>query len=148
MSIQHRQLNFPPNSMFPILWNFSSYRVSASPSTIVEVLSSLLVPYSSSRDSRHRIVQYAPHYRLAFSLLNEDAAAGDTVKDWNIQAELRSTFCDAPFVPHLMLLRLHQSNNPPSRSLAQLHRRKSSPISRTIGVSPSSTRQLLGHHTR
>ncbi|KAF8960324.1 phosphatidylinositol-glycan biosynthesis class S protein-domain-containing protein [Flammula alnicola] len=52
---------------------------------VVNTLSSLLVPYSSSSDPEHRVVQYSSHYRLAFSLLNEDAAAGDAVMDWNIQ---------------------------------------------------------------
>jgi GPI-anchor transamidase subunit S len=31
-----------------------------------------------------RVVQYAPRYRLAFSLLNEDAATGDYYAGWDI----------------------------------------------------------------
>ncbi|KDR80088.1 hypothetical protein GALMADRAFT_136636 [Galerina marginata CBS 339.88] len=57
---------------------------------LVDTLSALLVPYSSFSDPEHRVAQYSPRYRLAFSLLNEDAAAGGGVKDWRIQEELKS----------------------------------------------------------
>lgn len=58
------------------------------PFQLVNTLSSLLVPYSSSSDPEHRVVQYSPHYRLAFSLLNEDAAAGGAVMDWNVLSSI------------------------------------------------------------
>ncbi|KIM46880.1 hypothetical protein M413DRAFT_16477 [Hebeloma cylindrosporum] len=61
-----------------------------SPLQLVNTLSSLLVPYSSSSDPEHRVVQYSPHYRLAFSLLNEDAAAGGAVMNWNILGSIES----------------------------------------------------------
>lgn len=63
----------------------------ASPSELVDILSSLLMPYSSLSDRDHRAAQYSPHYRLAFSLLNEDAAAGSAVLDWNIRGAIKST---------------------------------------------------------
>ena len=62
------------------------------PSILANTLTSLIAPYSASSDPDNRVVQYSPHYRLAFSLLNEDAAAGDAVLGWNIQAAIRSTF--------------------------------------------------------
>lgn len=32
------------------------------------------------------MVRYAPKYRLAFSLLNEDASAGGAVHSWDVEA--------------------------------------------------------------
>ncbi|KAF8326916.1 phosphatidylinositol-glycan biosynthesis class S protein-domain-containing protein [Amanita rubescens] len=54
------------------------------PSNAADILASLLAPSSSSTDSEQRVVQYSPRYRLAFSLLNEDAAAGSPVLGWEI----------------------------------------------------------------
>lgn len=44
------------------------------------MLSDLLAP-----DKPDRVVQYAPRYRLAFTLLNEDAAAGQAIHGWDIE---------------------------------------------------------------
>jgi hypothetical protein len=52
--------------------------------TLIDTLSDLLAPYAPS-DSHARVVQYAPRYRLAFTMLNEDAAAGQAVHGWDIQ---------------------------------------------------------------
>jgi phosphatidylinositol glycan class S len=62
----------------------------ASPSELVDTLCSLLVPYSGVSDRDHRAAQYSPHYRLAFSLLNEDAVAGSAILDWNIRGAIDS----------------------------------------------------------
>jgi GPI-anchor transamidase subunit S len=46
-----------------------------------------LTPYESSYPPgtfRHLVAKYAPRYRLAFTLLNEDAAAGRAVIGWDI----------------------------------------------------------------
>lgn len=47
-----------------------------------------------SKDDAHNqiVVKQMPTYRLAFSLLNEDAAAGDGVTDWDIEDLVKSTF--------------------------------------------------------
>lgn len=80
-----------------VLLNLTMWKYCHSTSIIVSVLqlakaiSSLIVPYSLS-DPDHqfgRVAQYAPRYRLAFSLLNEDAVAGDGVLHWNIQRSLK-----------------------------------------------------------
>lgn len=52
-----------------------------------DVLSSLLAPVSSSRD-----IEYSPRYRLAFSLLNEDAAAGGAIVGWDISRAIQKYF--------------------------------------------------------
>ncbi|KAF8884920.1 phosphatidylinositol-glycan biosynthesis class S protein-domain-containing protein [Gymnopilus junonius] len=57
---------------------------------LVDSMTSLLAPYSAASDPEHRVAQYSPHYRLAFSLLNEDAAAGDPYLDWQIEAGLKA----------------------------------------------------------
>ena len=67
-----------------------SHAKPASPSELVDTLCSLLVPYPGLSDGDYRAAQYAPHYRLAFSLLNEDAAAGSAILDWNIRGAIKS----------------------------------------------------------
>ncbi|TEB34174.1 hypothetical protein FA13DRAFT_1753791 [Coprinellus micaceus] len=37
------------------------------------------------KDKQNRVVQFSSRYRLAFSLLNEDASAGNAVMAWNVQ---------------------------------------------------------------
>ncbi|KAJ3508055.1 hypothetical protein NLJ89_g5968 [Agrocybe chaxingu] len=63
---------------------------STASSRLADTLTSLLVPYTDLSDLEYRVAQYSSRYRLAFSLLNEDATAGDTVLGWNIQQALRS----------------------------------------------------------
>ena len=91
ISIQSRNLYFPPNcESNNIRYKASKLKPSpASPSELVDTLRSLLVPYSGLSDRDHRAAQYSPHYRLAFSLLNEDAAAGSAVLDWNIRGAIK-----------------------------------------------------------
>lgn len=65
---------------------------------LADTIASLILPYSFMADPDRRVAQYSPRYRLAFSLLNEDAAAGDGVLFWNIQRGLKcesSTFRSA-----------------------------------------------------
>ncbi len=57
---------------------------------LADTLTSLLAPYSSSFDTVSRVAQYSPRYRLAFSLLNGDAAVGDAILRWNIRRGLKS----------------------------------------------------------
>lgn len=47
-----------------------------------------------SKDDAHSqiVVKQMPAYRLAFSLLNEDAATGNGVADWDIETLVNSTF--------------------------------------------------------
>ncbi|KAF8637911.1 hypothetical protein AX17_002534 [Amanita inopinata Kibby_2008] len=60
------------------------YCSTSQPDLVSDVLSSLLVPTLTLRDSQQRVAQYSPRYRLAFSLLNEDAAAGGAIVQWEI----------------------------------------------------------------
>lgn len=51
------------------------------------MLLSLLTPYGTASPPgtfRHLVAKYAPRYRLAFTLLNEDAAAGRAVVGWDV----------------------------------------------------------------
>lgn len=43
-----------------------------------------------------RVVKFAAKYKLVFSLLNEDAASGEALLDWDIENLLHRTFplCD------------------------------------------------------
>ncbi|PFH49350.1 hypothetical protein AMATHDRAFT_147864 [Amanita thiersii Skay4041] len=54
---------------------------------LADVLTSLIVPGSHSY-SIQRVAQYSPRYRLAFSLLNQDAAAGRPIVDWDITSAI------------------------------------------------------------
>ncbi|KAK0192807.1 phosphatidylinositol-glycan biosynthesis class S protein-domain-containing protein [Armillaria mellea] len=53
-------------------------------SHLADVLAALLVPYSSDPDREYRIAQYSPRFRLSFTLLNEDAAAGQAITGWDL----------------------------------------------------------------
>lgn len=62
-------------------------------------LSTLLVPHASrSASEEHRTVKYASRYRLAFTLLNEDAASGQGVFTWDVREAIDGTYAllDAP----------------------------------------------------
>ena len=91
ISIQNRNLYIPPNCKSNVCAGYAcSSHALASPSELVDTLCSLLVPYSGLSDRDHRAAQYSSHYRLAFSLLNEDAAAGSAVNDWDIRGAVKS----------------------------------------------------------
>ncbi|KAJ7512620.1 phosphatidylinositol-glycan biosynthesis class S protein-domain-containing protein [Mycena galericulata] len=51
---------------------------------LADALASLLVPPADA----HRVAQYSPRYRLAFTLLNEDAAAGKAISGWDISGAI------------------------------------------------------------
>ncbi|KAF9444833.1 hypothetical protein P691DRAFT_763033 [Macrolepiota fuliginosa MF-IS2] len=85
----------------------SSYRVRNAPNILVtqneiylplhdkqrlssasEIFTSLVNPSSRTINQNNRVVQYSPQYRLAFTLLNEDASTGSSASNWDIQAGL------------------------------------------------------------
>ncbi|KAJ7211389.1 phosphatidylinositol-glycan biosynthesis class S protein-domain-containing protein [Mycena pura] len=51
---------------------------------LADTLSTLLVPLTNS----HHVAHYSPRYRLAFTLLNEDAAAGQAITSWDISGAI------------------------------------------------------------
>jgi hypothetical protein len=51
---------------------------------VVETLSALVLPSSDNFESL-RVVKYSPRFRLAFSLLNEDASSGRGVLSWDVK---------------------------------------------------------------
>lgn len=51
----------------------------------VHALTSLIAPNDEERSRQNRVVQFSSRYRLAFSLLNEDASAGNSVMAWNVR---------------------------------------------------------------
>ncbi|KAG0704920.1 phosphatidylinositol-glycan biosynthesis class S protein-domain-containing protein [Suillus ampliporus] len=52
------------------------------------ILSGLIAPPESTASHSQRVVQYSDHYRLAFTLLNEDATPNRFVETWDVQAAL------------------------------------------------------------
>lgn len=60
---------------------------------IADTLATLLAPYSSLKSlatasHAERVVSYSPRYRLAFTLLNEDAAGGNAALSWDVRGAL------------------------------------------------------------
>lgn len=66
------------------------------PAHDLDLLEELLVP-SSNDAYKLRVVQYAPRYRLAFSLLNEDASVGGGLMGWDVEAAIRRRSFPFPF---------------------------------------------------
>ncbi|EJF59797.1 phosphatidylinositol-glycan biosynthesis class S protein [Dichomitus squalens] len=59
---------------------------------LASTLSELLAPYgtySGSAIQSQRVMKYAPRYRLAFTLLNEDAASGNGALAWDVQKAIQ-----------------------------------------------------------
>lgn len=50
---------------------------------VVSSLEDLIAP--PIQNTELRVAQYAPRYRLAFSLLNEDASHGGAIVEWSIE---------------------------------------------------------------
>ena len=57
-------------------------------SSTLDTLARLISPCQQLSEYGNRVVQFSPQFRLSFTLLNEDAAMGSSVSDWNIQAGL------------------------------------------------------------
>lgn len=60
---------------------------------LADTLTTLLAPYTalpSSQSQASRVVTYAPRYRLAFTLLNEDAASGSGATTWDVRDSFAS----------------------------------------------------------
>lgn len=60
----------------------------ATAANIAQNLFSLLSSPATTASSNHMVAKFSPRYRLAFSLLNEDAAAGKAAADWDITSSV------------------------------------------------------------
>lgn len=70
---------------------------------LADTIVTLLAPYTAARGSQtERVVKYAPRYRLAFTLLNEDSASGNAALTWDIRASLSKHI--APLLERLSVL--------------------------------------------
>ena len=74
---QCTELYMPPKSL-----THARLIAAAYPDLISDHLESL---WFRNLDSRKQVVQYAPRYRLAFSLLNEDSSDGDCPLSWEVK---------------------------------------------------------------
>lgn len=62
---------------------------------LADTMSTLLAPFltlRSAQDQEGCIVKYAPRYRLAFTLLNEDAASGNAAIAWDVREAISSWY--------------------------------------------------------
>ncbi|KAI0676322.1 phosphatidylinositol-glycan biosynthesis class S protein-domain-containing protein [Trametes maxima] len=62
---------------------------------LADILTKLLNPYSTHSASRaltQHVMKYSPRYRLAFTLLNEDATSGNAALMWDIQGAIQKHF--------------------------------------------------------
>jgi len=73
---------------FGLFYDFIWRSAAVASVNLANLLEDLLAPYSQASDPERRAAQYSSNYRLAFSLLNEDSAAGNAVLDWDIRTEL------------------------------------------------------------
>ncbi|KAH9899174.1 phosphatidylinositol-glycan biosynthesis class S protein-domain-containing protein [Cubamyces lactineus] len=75
--IQGRDLRVPPTS---------------ENEQLKDTLVQLLAPYNAhtSEPQTQRVMTYSPRYRLAFTLLNEDAASGNAAMAWDVQGAIQS----------------------------------------------------------
>lgn len=69
---------------------------------VVTSLQELLTPPTQSTELR--VAQYAPRYRVAFTLLNEDAAYGGAVAGWEVEKAIAGT--DVVSILHIFQLKL------------------------------------------
>ncbi|KAI0716794.1 phosphatidylinositol-glycan biosynthesis class S protein [Earliella scabrosa] len=69
---------------------------------LAHTLTELIVPHTSSSSNTQRVMPYSPRYRLAFTLLNEDAASGSAAMSWNVQGALRNRI--TPLLDRLSVL--------------------------------------------
>lgn len=76
----------------PALWRRGHSTSIIATIQVADTIASLIVPYFFLADPDRRVAQYSPRYRLAFSLLNEDASAGDGVLIWDIQRGLKCQY--------------------------------------------------------
>ncbi|KAF8889674.1 phosphatidylinositol-glycan biosynthesis class S protein-domain-containing protein [Infundibulicybe gibba] len=72
------------------------------PSQLVDLLENLLAPFSGIPEQEHRVIQYSTRYRLSFTLLNEDAAAGSSMYDWDVVNSIHNHI--SPILNQLVLL--------------------------------------------
>ncbi|KAI9458637.1 phosphatidylinositol-glycan biosynthesis class S protein-domain-containing protein [Lactarius psammicola] len=75
------------DAQFPMIQNKHLSVPIHQASKVPDLLISLLTPYEtapSPRTFRHLVAKYSPRYRLSFTLLNEDAAAGRAVVGWDV----------------------------------------------------------------
>ncbi|KAF9653708.1 hypothetical protein BDM02DRAFT_3135231 [Thelephora ganbajun] len=72
----------------------------SSPSKLANLLIDLLTPRYTAADEQ-KIAKYSPRYRLAFSLLNENAALGKSAIGWDLNGTLSRYF-----IPTLQSLQL------------------------------------------
>ena len=61
-------------------------------SNVAKTLVALLAPALCSRDAEQRVAHYSPKHRLAFSLLNTDAATGRAILGLEIANAIHRTF--------------------------------------------------------
>ncbi|KAH9003428.1 phosphatidylinositol-glycan biosynthesis class S protein-domain-containing protein [Lactarius hatsudake] len=75
------------DAQFPIIQNKHLSVPIHQASKVPDLLISLLTPYETAPSPgtfRHLVAKYSPRYRLSFTLLNEDAAAGKVVVGWDV----------------------------------------------------------------
>ena len=64
----------------PLINRFTTYKEDR----VLDTLTDLVVPKPDDSESL-RVVKYSPKFRLAFSLLNEDAASGHAILSWDVK---------------------------------------------------------------
>lgn len=84
-------------------------------SELTDIVSDLIVPFA---EQDHRVAQYAPRYRLSFTLLNEDAAVGGSVNEWSVSDAISRQ--SPSLTPELHVRLMHLCSGHVSPILTQL----------------------------
>lgn len=72
-------------------------RFGGSTEQLADTLSKLIAPYASySASQTQRVMKYSPRYRLAFTLLNEEATSGSAALAWDVQDAIQSAAAAVP----------------------------------------------------
>jgi hypothetical protein len=108
-------------------------------SQVPNLLLSLLTPYETAvppGSFRHLVAKYSPRYRLSFTLLNEDAAAGRAVVGWDVAKMISRRFIPVTLRKEGLNLKCRLDRTYPGTDFGapQLHHREPDPIPRTPSV--------------
>jgi GPI-anchor transamidase subunit S len=76
---------------------------------------------STTSEQHHRVAHYSPRYRLSFTLLNEDAAAGNSAAGWDIQEAIFRSPMLTKYEPEIILMLLTGHIIPYTTQLSILH---------------------------
>jgi hypothetical protein len=102
---------------------YSGYPAETFPLPLATTLCHLLVP-KAGKQADQKVVQYAPRYRLAFTLLNEDTSAGGAMRGWEADVSVESAYggtLGAGLLTKLSYFRIYHANIETTKRITQFY---------------------------